>query len=572
MRKLITNDLEKCVGCNRCIRVCPIEEANVAYLENDAVRVRIDNDKCIACGACLSACQHDSRDYVDDTERFFQDLAKGEPISIFCAPASRASLDGWDQVLALLRKMGARKIYDVSLGADICTWAHIRYIQKYNPESVITQPCPAIVDYILLHNNELLPALSPIHSPMLCTAIYMRKYQGISDKIAAISPCIAKANEFEETGRLVSYNITFAKLAEYIQSRKLALPAQGSGYDHDDSALGSIYSMPGGLKENVEFMLGKGLRIDKSEGQTVVYDALDAFGIADKADLPAVFDVLNCPEGCNLGTGCHHTKSFFEVNSAMSQARSDAVDGRDLAYFEEMYRKFDESLRLEHFVRRYYAKPARGIEVSESAVEEAFQQLGKEDETSRNFNCGACGSDTCEGMAVKIAKKVNTSENCIQKAHNEMQHKHTAVLNWQTQNAGAIQSIQHDIANIKEISDQIVGNVSSVDEMIHVYEAMAKDIDKIASNIHMISLNASIEAARAGEHGKSFAVVADAIRALANDTQSATSKINRASTDAKTALGNISSMVMHIGDAIAQSHNNVSEIAANTQGVLHKDA
>ena len=92
MRKLITNDLEKCVGCNRCIRVCPVEEANIAYIENNETKVRIDGDKCIACGACLTACQHDSRGFVDDTERFFEDLAKGEAISVFCAPASRASL------------------------------------------------------------------------------------------------------------------------------------------------------------------------------------------------------------------------------------------------------------------------------------------------------------------------------------------------------------------------------------------------------------------------------------------------------------------------------------------------
>ena len=86
----------------------------------------------------------------------------------------------------------------------------------------------------------------------------------------------------------------------------------------------------------------------------------------------------------------------------------------------------------------------------------------------------------------------------------------------------------------------------------------------------MISLNASIEAARAGEHGKSFAVVAEAIRSLATETQEATSKITKASTDAKGALGDISSMVVTIGDAIAKSHANVSEIAANTQQVLSK--
>ena len=103
--------------------VCPVEEANIAYIEDGLAEVLIDSDKRLACGACLIVCNQDSRDFVDDTERFFEDLGKGEAISAFCAPAGRASLDGWDQAPALLRKLGVRKIYDASLGADICTWA-----------------------------------------------------------------------------------------------------------------------------------------------------------------------------------------------------------------------------------------------------------------------------------------------------------------------------------------------------------------------------------------------------------------------------------------------------------------
>jgi iron only hydrogenase large subunit-like protein len=546
-----------------------VKGANIAHAENGAIKVRVNNDKCIACGACLSACRHGARSFVDDTERFFDDLKNGTAISLICAPASRANLDQWDQVLALLRQMGANKIYDVSLGADICTWANIRYIQKHKPETIITQPCPAIVDYILVHNNELLPYLSPVQSPMLCTAIYMRRYQRINDKIAAISPCIAKANEFEETGRLVSYNITFVKLAEYIQKHNLKLPPRGAGYDHIDSSLGSVFSMPGGLKENVEFMIGKELRIDKSEGQSVVYGALDAFGKEDKANRPAIFDVLNCPEGCNLGTGCRHAKSFFEVNTAMDKARKAAQAGRERSYFEELYAEYDKTLRLEDFLRRYSPKPARVMPITEAELEQAFLELGKQDEASRTFNCGACGSDTCRDMAIRIAKKVNTTENCIQKVHKDMRTEHSSVVSWQERAMGVIQSFGRDITNIKELSDKIVRDVADMNKLIGVYDATTQDIDKIASSIHMISLNASIEAARAGEHGRSFTVVAEAIRTLAGDTHEATGKIASASANAKNALSGISDIVVTIGDAIAKSHTNVSEISANTQEVLH---
>jgi len=190
--ELITNDHSICVGCNRCIRVCPVEGANIAYNDGDDIKVKTNYDHCIACGACISTCRHDSRDYYDDTERFLSDLINGVPVSVLASPASRVSAVKQGRLFTWLRKQGVKKIYDASLGADICTWAHIRFIERDAPASVITQPCPAVVNYILTHEHSLLPYLSPVHSPMLCTAIYMRDHDGINDKIAALHPVSQK--------------------------------------------------------------------------------------------------------------------------------------------------------------------------------------------------------------------------------------------------------------------------------------------------------------------------------------------------------------------------------------------
>ena len=77
-----TNDL--CTGCNKCIRNCPVFPSNHAV---EAGMVDVEENACIDCGECIDVCGHGARVYEDDTEKFFEDLKKGEKITVVIAPA-----------------------------------------------------------------------------------------------------------------------------------------------------------------------------------------------------------------------------------------------------------------------------------------------------------------------------------------------------------------------------------------------------------------------------------------------------------------------------------------------------
>lgn len=565
MRALIHNKVENCTGCNRCIRACPIEEANITYEEDGRIIVEADSKHCIACGACLEACHHGSRDYSDDTERFFADLLGGVAINVIAAPAIRTNFEDWENLLSWLRQLGVRKIYDVSFGADICTWAHIRHLQKNNSAPLISQPCPAIVNYILMHRNNLLKHLSPVHSPMLCTAVYMNKYQQENTKIAALSPCIAKTNEFDDTG-FVKYNVTFKKLSEYIEQNNIVLPEKRSGFDHCEAGLGSLYPMPGGLKECVEHYLGKTIRIDKSEGPQLVYEALDIYSTKHSSALPAVFDVLNCQEGCNIGTGCLHANTdFFDISTTMDQYRRANISAEaKKKHLTELFELFDKTLKLSDFVRAYIPRPVHQVQLSTERIDEAFELLGKTDDTSKRFDCGACGCNTCFDMAVRIAKGINTPKNCMEKAHQDVLKDHEEAR----ANMVLFRTVLDDTVNIKDLTESIVTKAEDINEVISSYNSMIEDIEKIAMSVGIIALNASIEAARIGQHGKAFAVVADEIKKLAQSSSASAKRTKDASFRAKAAVEDINKLVSEISVNVNDSFENITTVVENSNRLL----
>lgn len=178
-------------------------------------------------------------------------------------------------------------------------------------------------------------------------------------------------------------------------------------------------------------------------------------------------------------------------------------------------------------------------------------------------------SDNCEGVAAAADEALATMR---QTSHS------TAAL------TGAIQSVVTKAANAQDANTRAVqasqaagSRIRSLADTITQIEGFTQTINDIARNTSLLALNAGVEAARSGEHGRGFAVIAQEVKALSEQTSQATGKINEliravqaAKDGALDAVGDIgqaieraNTMAVEIGSALREQAKAVDDIAHN---------
>ncbi len=533
---VISVDSKKCVNCHRCIVVCPSKFCN----DGSSDHIRINHDLCIGCGACIKACKHGARKGIDDFDVFLDDLKSGQKIVAVVAPAAAANFKGRDLELnTWLKSIGVKAVFDVSFGAELTTKSYIEYIKANNPKLVIAQPCPALISYVEIYKPELLPYLSPADSPMAHTVRMVKEfYPEYKDyKFAAISPCYAKKREFAEN-HLGDYNVTMKSISEYFEQKRVDLSTYPkTSYDNSPAEKAVLYSTPGGLMRTAEgYLPGISKKIRKIEGQPTMTEYFEELSdsIQKGKELPyQLIDCLNCERGCNDGAGTvNKDESLDEIEGFVEKRMKErqALLKTDKRNGEKKFFRLVNEYWKPNIYNRTYVNRCSNFQMtirypSEIELKEIYAKMLKT-KPEDFLNCGACGYDSCEEMAVALYNGINQYNHCYyymlklneikQKNDNEL---YQSVQDLVVSTKEGIESFSKNLDQLHSISENNTQSIKKITELNNEL----KDVDEIVSFINsiaddskIIAFNAELEASSAGAVGKNFHIVAAEIRRLSD--------------------------------------------------------
>ena len=288
-------DSSKCIKCMRCIQVCDkIQGMNIWDVSNTGSRTTVDvsgnrditETDCTLCGQCIIQCPTAALQERDDVAAIFDIkgiLDQPDLITVVqIAPSVRTSwgeefglsdsFASQNRLVAALRRMGFRYIFDTNFGADLTIMEessellHRLSESKENPWPMFTSCCPGWVRYLKARYPDMTDCLSSAKSPQqmagAITKTYFARKIGVEpERICCVSlmPCVAKKQECRNAGinaspvNDVDFVLTTREICRMIKFEQIdvtALPEEDF-----DSPLGEgsgaavIFGVTGGVME-----------------------------------------------------------------------------------------------------------------------------------------------------------------------------------------------------------------------------------------------------------------------------------------------------------------------------------
>lgn len=380
----IYRDTSKCILCGRCVERCKnahglgilgFEKRGFNTIVAPAENRSFAKSPCILCGQCVTVCPTGALMEVSEIAKVDEAFAKGKYVVVQTAPAVRAAIGeefgdkigtlSTGKMVAALRRLGFKKIFDTNFGADLTIMEEatelLGRIKENGVLPMITSCSPGWINYCEYNYADLIPHLSSCKSPHEMFGAILKTYyaekNGIDPKdmfVVSVMPCTAKKYEAQreelktdgladvdavlttrELGRLIrragimwnrlpeeefdndvvgeysGAGVIFGASGGVMEAALRTAAKKLTGKELDDPEITGVRGLDG-IKEETYNLGGAEVRVAVAHGMKNAKVLLDEIR-AGKSPYQFI-EIMGCPGGCVAGGGQPYVKPCFLPN------------------------------------------------------------------------------------------------------------------------------------------------------------------------------------------------------------------------------------------------------------------
>ena len=194
------------------------------------------------------------------------------------------------------------------------------------------------------------------------------------------------------------------------------------------------------------------------------------------------------------------------------------------------------------------------------------QAISGLERTSINMSEIAKNTEGQSSNAASSAVQTSTNVQTVATATEEMSASVDEISRQMTHSTEITSEAIETINKTMTTAEELAKSSSAIGDVVNL-------IQEIAEQTNLLALNATIEAARAGESGKGFAVVASEVKALANQTATATNNIASHISDLQNISGQVVNAINQVRDVIHQNSEITQSVssAVSEQGIATQE-
>lgn len=378
---------QNCRDCYKCMRHCRVNairfSGNLAYNEEKL---------CVLCGHCYVSCPQNAKVIVSEVEKAKM-LLQTEKVVALVSPTYLAYFNtNYKAFKTAMKDLGFVDYEEETLGYEIVMREYEKILEEHKNDVYITSHCHSLNLIVQKYYPELLSNLMDIVSPMIASAIDIKK-RNPEYKVIYIGPCIAKKDEAERYDKLIDCVLMFdeignlmkeknVELLENVEDKKRFKARQAIEYRGMERAMKQI--------SNYHYVSISG-----------VDGCINALKEIRNKKLENVFVFMDmCNNSCLSGPTFQKYNRFNIMNKVNIQNNYGEDVYTDRTYDKQELAKYFEEIKTD------IKKPTK------EEMMDILKTMGK-DKPEKMLNCGTCGYSTCANKAIAIYNGMAELDMCM---------------------------------------------------------------------------------------------------------------------------------------------------------------